>query len=208
VVGDAKFTDLRSEVAPTVYRPILQGLGLLGGMHFELRTAGDPLQMVSTVRRVTQDLDRNLALYEVRSEEEQINQSLFQERLFARLTSFFGVLATLLACIGLYGIMAFTAAQRTHEIGIRLALGASRGEILGMVLREALGMTAMGIVGGAGVALAASRLVSTFLYNLKPTDPLTMGGAAFLMLAAAALAGYLPARRATKVDPMVALRYE
>jgi ABC-type antimicrobial peptide transport system permease subunit len=177
-------------------------------MHFELRTAGDPLQMVSTVRRVTQDLDRNLALYEVRSEEEQINQSLFQERLFARLTSFFGVLATLLACIGLYGIMAFTAAQRTHEIGIRLALGASRGEILGMVLREALGMTAMGIVGGAGVALAASRLVSTFLYNLKPTDPLTMGGAAFLMLAAAALAGYLPARRATKVDPMVALRYE
>ena len=130
------------------------------------------MRMASTVRRITQDLDRNLALYEMRSEEEQINQSLFQERLFARLTSFFGVLATLLACVGLYGIMAFTAAQRTHEIGIRLALGASRGEILNMVLREALVLTAMGIVAGAGVAIGASQLVSAFLYNLTPTDHL------------------------------------
>jgi predicted permease len=210
VVGDAKFTDLRSEIPPTIYAPILQNLGLLGfgAMHFELRTAVEPTQIVSAVRRLTQDLDRNLALYEVHSEMEQISRSLFQERLFARLTSFFGVLATLLACIGIYGIMAFSASQRTHEIGIRMALGASCGEILGLVLRETLALAAIGIVAGTAVAATASRLVSTFLYNLRPTDPLTLGGAAFLMLAAAALAGYLPARRATKVDPLVALRYE
>ena len=166
------------------------------------------MQMASPVRRVAQDLDRNLALYEVHSEEEQISQSLFQERLFARLTSFFGVLATLLACVGIYGTMAFSATQRTHEIGIRMALGASCGEILRIVLRETLALTAVGIVAGTAMAATASRVVSAFLYNLKPTDPLTLGGAAFLMLGAAALAGYLPARRATKVDPMVALRYE
>jgi predicted permease len=210
VVGDAKFTDLRSEVPPTIYAPILQNLGLLdfGAMHFELRTAGDPMQLASTVRRVAQDLDRNLALYQVHSEEQQISQSLFQERLFARLTSFFGVLATLLACIGIYGIMAFSTTQRTHEIGIRMALGASWGEILGMLLRETLALTGLGIVAGTGIAATASRLVSTFLYGVKPTDPLTLGGAALLVLATAALAGYLPARRAAKVDPMVALRYE
>jgi predicted permease len=210
VVGNAKFTDLRTEVPPTIYGPIMQNPGLLGfgAMHFELRTAGDPMQLASTVRRVTQNLDRNLALYEVRSEEEQIDQSLFQERLFARLTSFFGVLATLLACIGIYGIMAFSATQRNHEIGIRMALGASWGEILGMLMRETLTLTGLGIVAGTGIAAAASHLLSSFLYDVKPTDPLTLGGAALLVLGTAALAGYLPARRATKVDPMVALRYE
>jgi predicted permease len=210
VVGDAKFTDLRSAAPSTIYAPIFQQPGFFefGPMHFEMRTAGDPLRMASTVRRVAQDLDRNMALYEVQSEKEQISQSLFQERLFARLTGFFAVLGTLLACIGIYGIMAFSAGQRTHEIGIRMALGASRGDVLGLMLRDTLTLTALAIAVGIGIAAAASRLVSSFLYNLKATDPLTLGGAAFLMLTAAALAGYVPARRATKVDPMVALRYE
>jgi predicted permease len=210
VVGDAKFTDLRSEAPPTIYGPVLENVGFLGfgPMHVELRTAGEPMQMASTVRRITQDLDPNLALYQVQSQEEQISRSLFQERLFARLTSFFGVLATVLACVGIYGVIAFNASRKTHEIGIRMALGASRGEILAMVLGETLALAAFGIVAGIGIAAAASRLVSTFLYDVKPTDPVTLASAALLMLGMAALAGYLPARRATKVDPIVALRYE
>jgi len=208
VVGDAKYSDLRREVPPTVYVPCLQDLKWLGPINFEVRTVGDPMQMASAVRRVAQDLDSNLTLYQIRTQVDQINMSLFQERLFARLTSFFGMLAALLACVGVYGIMAFAAAQRTREIGIRMALGASRGGILGMVLRETCLLVAIGIAIGILVALGASRLISTLLFGLKPTDPLTISVAALLMVAAAVFAGYVPARRAARVDPMVALRYE
>ncbi len=215
IAGDAKFRDLRQEVPPTIYLPFLQGvtgetavLGALGAMHFEVRTTGDPLAVAPAVRRVTQAMDPNLALYDVRSQTEQIDQTLLQERLFARLTGFFGILAALLGCIGVYGVMAFATAGRTHEIGVRMALGASRGEILGMVLRETFVLLAIGITSGILVALEAGRLVSALLYGLKPTDPLTVVGATLLMLAVGAVAGYVPARRAARVDPMVALRYE
>jgi len=215
VVRDAKFFDLREEIPPTIYLPFLQTLsghdavlGALGAMHFEVRTASDPTAIASAVRRVAQSMGPNLALYDVRTQTDQINRTLFQEHLFARLTGFFGILATVLACIGVYGIMAFATTGRTREIGIRMALGASRGEILGMVLRETFVLLAIGITAGILVALVASRLIATLLYGLRPTDPLTVAGAALLMLAAAAVAAYVPARRATKVDPMVALRYE
>lgn len=215
VVRDAKFFDLREEIPPTIYVPFLQGLsdetavlGALGAMHFEVRTAGDPIAMVPAVRRVAQTMDPSLALYDVRSQTEQIDQTLFQERLFARLSGFFGILATVLACVGVYGIMAFATTGRTHEIGIRMALGAGRGQIMGMVLRETFVLLAVGIAAGALVALETSRLVATLLYGVKSTDPLTVAVAALLMLAAATLAGYVPARRAATVDPMVALRYE
>ncbi len=153
-------------------------------------------------------MDHNLALYQVRSQEEQINQTLFQERLFARLTSFFGALAALLAGVGIYGIMAFAVTRRTREIGIRVALGASRAAIVEMVLRETVVLAGIGIAIGIVVALAASRVISSLLYGLKPTDPLSITVAALLMAGAAVLAGYTPARRAAKVDPMEALRYE
>lgn len=215
VVRDAKFFDLREEIPPTIYLPFLQAvsghdavLGALGAMHFEVRTASDPTAIASAVRQVAQSMDPNLALYDVRTQTDQINQTLFQERLFARLTGFFGILATLLACIGVYGIMAFATTGRTHEIGIRMALGAGRGQIMSMVLRETFVLLAVGIAAGALVALGTLRLVATLLYGLKPTDPLTVAVAALLMLAAAAVAGYVPARRAATVDPMVALRYE
>ncbi len=208
VAGDAKFSDLRAEIPPTIYTPYLQEIKFMSDMYFEVRTAGDPLALVPAVRRVSVSMDPNLALFDVKSQVEQINQSLFQERLFARLTSVFGFLAALLGCVGVYGIMAFATSQRTREIGIRMALGASRNEILGMVLRETLILVAIGIMAGTLAALEASRLVATFLYGLKANDPLTIAGAALLIVAAAALAGYLPARRASRVDPMVALRYE
>jgi predicted permease len=208
VAADAKYDALRKEAPPTVYAPSLQDLKSLGATHFEVRTAGDPMEMASAVRRVARDLDPNLALFQVGSQVDQINVALHQERLFARLTTFFGLLAALLACVGVYGIMAFAATQRTREIGIRMALGASRREILQMVLRETFLLVAMGIAMGIVVALGASRLISTLLYGLQPTDPLTIAAASFLMIAAAGLAGYLPARRASYIDPMVALRYE
>jgi ABC-type antimicrobial peptide transport system permease subunit len=177
-------------------------------MHFEVRTAGDPIEMVDVVRRVARDMDPRLALYDVRSQTEQINQTLFQERLFARLTSFFAALAALVACVGVYGVMAFAVARRTREIGIRRALGASRGQIAGMILREAGTMVGIGSVVGVGMVFGASRLISSLLYGLKPTDPVTIAVAMLLMGAAAGVAGFVPAHRATKVDPMVALRYE
>ncbi|HEV2177153.1 MAG TPA: ABC transporter permease [Terriglobia bacterium] len=208
VVGDAKYTDLRSEFPPTVYTPYLQNMKFLGPMHFEVRTLGEPMALAPAVRRVSQAADPNLALYQVKSEVEQINQTLFQERLFARLTSFFGLLAAMLGCVGVYGIMAFATSQRTREIGIRVALGATREKILGMVMRETFLLVAIGIAAGTLMALGASRLVSTLLFGLKPNDPFTIAGAALLMAVAAALAGFLPARRASRVDPMVALRYE
>jgi predicted permease len=215
VVRDAKFFDLREEVLPTIYMPFLQTLsghdavlGALGAMHFEVRTASDPTAMVSGVRHVAQSMDPNLALYDVRTQTDQIKQTLFQERLFARLTSFFGILAALLGCFGVYGLMAFATTGRTREIGIRMALGASCEEILGMVLRDTFVLLAVGIAAGIVMALEVSRVVSALLYGLKPTDGATLAVAALLMMVAGAVAGYIPARRAMKVDPMVALRYE
>jgi predicted permease len=215
VVGNAKYFDLREEAPAAIYLPFLQCvsgqtavLGALGAMHFEVRTAGNPLAMAPAVRRVARAMDPNLALYDVRSQTEQIDQTLFQERLFARLTSFFGILAALLCCIGVYGIMAFATMGRTREIGIRMALGASQRNVLGMVLRQSLVLVSIGISGGILMALAAGRLVGALLYGLKPTNPLTIAGAGLLMLMAAVLAGYVPARRAANVDPTVALRHE
>ena len=151
---------------------------------------------------------RTYPLSSIRTQVEQIDQTLFQERLFAKLSSFFGLLALVLACIGIYGIMSCAVARRTNEIGIRMALGARQEDILRKVLREALVLVLVGIAIGIPIALGALRLISSMLFGLKPTDPLTLAGAIVFMLAVAAIAGYLPARRASRVDPMVALRYE
>jgi predicted permease len=208
VVGDAKYSDLRREVPPTVHLSYRQYFEWSGPMHFEVRTAGNPLDLVSAVRRVAQEMDRKLAPYEVKSQVEQIDESLFQERLFARLTSFFGALAAVLACVGIYGVMAFAVTHRTREIGIRIALGASRGQITGMILRETVALVGVGIAIGIVLALGASRLISAWLFGLRPNDPFTIAMTALLMLLVAISAGYLPSRRASRVDPMVSLRYE
>jgi len=163
---------------------------------------------VGGVRRIARDMDARLALYDVKTQTEQINQALFQERLFARLTSFFGILAALLASVGVYGLVAFAVSRRTHEFGIRMALGCSRREIMTTILRETLALVGIGAGLGIAVALAASGLISANLYAVKPDDPFTIAGSTLLMMVAAGLAGYIPARLAMRVDPMVALRYE
>jgi ABC-type antimicrobial peptide transport system permease subunit len=153
-------------------------------------------------------VDSSLALSDVKTQNQQIDEALVQEKLIARLASFFGGLALALAAIGLYGTLAYTVGRRTSEIGIRVALGASGKQILKMVLREAFALVLIGVLLGLPMALAAGRLVASQLYGLKTSDPLTLSAAIGLLVAVASLAAYLPARRASKVDPMVALRYE
>ncbi|HXF38644.1 MAG TPA: ABC transporter permease [Blastocatellia bacterium] len=206
VIGDAKYEDAREKPLRTVYRPILQVKDYSANL--EIRTQGDPLSMTSTVRSAIAQLDDKLPIVGVNSLEKQFADSLQQERLIAQLVSFFGLLALILACIGLYGVMANTVMRRTNEIGIRMALGAERARILWMVLRETLVLVFIGIAIGIPGAIVAARLVSTQLYGLTAADPLTLFAAAVVLIAVAALAGYLPARRASRVDPIVALRYE
>ncbi len=207
VVDDARYDRLRGEIPRTAYIPFCQA-GKPGPMHFEIRTAGDPALLVPDVRRAVREMDSKLALSDVKTETQQIDEALVQEKLFARLASFFGALALMLAAIGLYGTMTYTVGRRTNEIGIRVALGAKRNQIVKMVLREALLLVAIGAGLGLPLALAGARLVSTKLYGLKASDPLTFSASITLLLAVATLAAYLPARRASRVDPMVALRYE
>jgi len=208
VARDARYTGLRDDAPATIYVPFRQTLDSISSMHFEVRATADPQALVPAVRRVVRGLDTNLPLFDLKTQVEQMDQTLFEERLFAKLSSLFGLLALTLACVGLYGVTAYGVTRRTNEIGIRMALGADPGAVLGMVMGESSVLVVAGIVIGAPVALAASRLISSMLFGLKPSDPVTIAGAAVVMSAVAALAGYLPARSATKVDPMVALRYE
>ncbi len=207
VVGDAKYLSLREETPPTAYLCALQSKEW-GGVTFEVRTAASPSGLAPQIRDLLGSVDSRLTASEVKPLAEQVDQSLYQEKLVSTLSSFFGALALVLACIGLYGIMSYAVARRTNEIGIRMALGAERGGILRMVLGEALLLAAIGVAIGLPSAWAATRSIASMLYGLKATDPLTILAATLLMAVVAVFAGYLPARRATKVDPMVALRYE
>ena len=206
VVRDAKYTSLRGETPPTAYTPYLQENP--GQMNFEVRTAGDAAAMISSIRDAVREVDSNLPLFDVKTQRKQAEESLAQERLFATLSGFFGVLALLLACVGLYGVMSYGVARRTNEIGIRMALGATTLRITRMVMRETMWVVVIGVVIGLSAAVASTRLIKSMLFGLAPTDPLTISVAALLLIAVAALAGYIPARRAARVDPMIALRYE
>jgi predicted permease len=216
VTEDAKYVNLREAGEATVFLPYLQSG--VWGMNFELRTAANPLDLAPSVRRVVQSLDKGLPLTGAKTQTEQIDESLFQERLFARLSTLFGLLALLLACVGVYGVMAFAVHARTNEIGIRLALGAGRGSVLGLFVRESLALSTVGIAFGVAGALVLARAfsgvlesarpTSSLLYGLRANDPATFVSASLALAAVTLLACCIPARRATKIDPLVALRYE
>lgn len=206
VARDAKYTDMRRETEPTVYLPYPQSIPR--SATFIVRSSGNPTALTASIRDAVRDVDSNLPIFGVKTQSQQADESLVQERLFATLSSFFGVLALLLACIGLYGVMSYGVARRTNEIGIRMALGATSTRVTRMVMRETMLVVGIGVAIGLGAAVATTRLVAVMLFGLAPTDPVTVSFAVLLMIAVAALAGYIPARRAARVDPMVALRYE
>lgn len=200
---------LRGEVPRRFYIPFFQGLGgIPPAANFEIRTFADPTSLVKTVRREVEQVDRTLPILNISPLGELVDRTLTQERLIAQLSAFFGALALLLACVGLYGVLSYSIARRTNEIGIRMALGAEQTTVLGMILRETLVVVAIGVAIGIPAAFALTRLVSSKLYGLKASDPLTMILASAILAAVAMFAGYLPARRASRVDPLDALRYE
>jgi predicted permease len=217
VVGDTKYTEQRQENPSVAY--LLYRQRSLRGTTFAVRTAGDPVEMIGAVREAVRQVDRDLPLFQIKTQREQADEALAQERFFPRLTGLFGLLAMVLASIGLYGVMAHAVAQRTHEIAIRMALGATQASVLKRVIGQGMSLAAIGITIGAAVALALARSVSStsfelarfisdFLFGVRAVDPATFVVIAALLIIVALLACYLPARRATKVDPMVALRYE
>ena len=206
VAGDAHYTSVRDPMPPTVYLPAAQQP--VGPRTFEIRTAGDAGAFAAVARDVVRRLDDQLPLVAMRTMEDQNAQSLRQERLFARLAILLGCVTLALSAIGLYGLLAYGVAQRTSEIGLRMALGAERSVVRWMVLRQSLLLAAVGLVAGVAGAIAGTRLVESMLYELPARDPLTIAAAAAVMLTTSFLAGYLPARRASRVDPLVALRAE
>jgi predicted permease len=203
VVRDAKYDSLRSEISPTAYVPASGG-----GASFEMRTAVDPTSIIPAVQSVVNQVDSSLPIFGVMTESQSVDQLLFQERLIARLSSFFGILALILACIGLYGLLSYDVSRRTREIGIRMALGAGQRDVLRMVVEEGLELTIAGAVFGVAAALAVTRYLGSILYGVHPGDPVTLIVVAAILMIVALAACWIPARRAARVDPMVALRYE
>jgi predicted permease len=205
VIKDTKYSSLREPAPTTLYRILPRNSSSATVI---VRTPSDPSSMIETVRAAMRQVDPELPLTGVTTQTDQIEGRVEQERLFALAYSLFGGLALLLACIGLFGLMSYNVSRRTSEIGIRIALGAQRRGVVGMVLRESMIMVGAGVVLGLVAAIAASRLLTAILFGLSPTDVWTMAAAIMLMIGVSLAAGYLPARRASRVDPMVALRYE
>ena len=209
VIGDTRSADPRKPAGPAVYRPILQIPEQEAyAVNLQVRTQADPAAMATAIRQTINEIDDKLPVFSVTTLEAQFQRSLEQDQLIAQLVSFFGVLALLLASIGLYGLMAQGVSRRTKEIGIRMALGARGGSIAWLVLRETMLLVVAGLVVGVPVALMAARLVTSLLFGVAGIDPITLAVSGTVLIVAALIAGYLPVRRATKVDPLVALRYE
>ena len=207
VIGDIKYTNLRDEIPIQMFIPYMAS-NYVAGMTVYARTTMDAEQFFPSVRRKVRELDANLPLYGMRSMDEQLSNSLLIDRLIASLSAIFGFLATLLAAIGLYGVMAYTVERRTREIAVRMALGAFRKDVVWLVMREVLLLVAVGVAGGVVAAVALTRFVQSQLFGLSPHDPLTLVLAAVGLAAVACAAGCIPAMRASRVDAMQALRYE
>jgi len=209
VAADSKYYDMAEKPKPMAYFSAWQSGGrdtYVGQLL--VRTSGDPSGATAEVRRAVHDIDSKLPILDVTTLRARAEASLHQERMITMFCSFFGLLALLLASIGLYGTMAYSVVRRTNEIGIRMALGAARPQVLWMVLRESVVLVILGLTFGLPLAMVATRWIKSFLFGIPPVDPVGIGAAVVLMATVSTLASYLPARRATKVDPTVALRYE
>ena len=207
VTGDMKYEGVREEIPIEMFRPYHQ-MNFTLGMNVYVRTARDPEQMFSTIRRISNQIDPTLPVIDMKTLYKQLDESLVTERLVATLASAFGGLATLLACMGLYGVMAYTVARRTREIGVRIALGAATRDVVWLVMKDVLWLVAIGIAIGLGSAFGLTRYVQKQLYGIQPNDPASIALAVSGIACVALMAGYLPALRATRVDPMRALRWE
>ena len=206
-MSDVRSQQLRDQAPRFIYIPYRQDDSVTG-LTFFVRAAGDPAAAAVGIRQAVRRLDANLPIADMKTMDVQVAESLFVERMVAILSVAFGALATLLAAVGLYGVMAYAVARRTREIGIRMALGAERGRVLRMVLREVAMMAVAGVGAGLLAAVYVTRKVQAQLFGLSPSDPLTLGTTVVFLLAVALFAGFGPARRATTIDPNVALRTE
>jgi predicted permease len=207
VVGDTKYENMREEIPYELYIPFRQA-DFVGGMTAYVRTAADPAAFLPMLRQAVREVDANVPMYDLQTLRQQIDRSLLTERLLASLSTIFGLMATLLAAIGLYGVMAYTVSQRTREIGIRMALGAETSNVVWLVMREVLTLAAIGLAIGLPAAWACARLVQSQLFGVRASDPFTIALAILSIAAVALLAGYAPARRATSIDPVQALRWD
>jgi predicted permease len=203
IAANTRYERLQSDIQPTMFVPLVAN-----SAHFELRTSGDPTALVKEVRAAVAEADNNLPLFEVRTQTQQIEQTLFRERLMARLSSLFGLLALALACIGLYGLLSYEVARRTRELGIRMALGAQKHDLMRLVVRRGILLAVVGAIIGIGGSMAITRLMVSVLFSVKPNDPATIAGVSVLLVVVALAACLIPARRAMRIDPMVALREE
>jgi predicted permease len=208
-VQNAKYSDVKKEIPPQYFFPTRQGsTGDVGSLAFYVKVNGDPHQFLATIPRVVAQLDPNLPVEDLRTMPEQIRQNTFLDRIISVLSAAFAILATLLAAVGLYGVLAYTVSQRTREIGLRMALGADASRVRGMILRQVGVMTLVGGAIGLGTAVWLGRLAESLLYQMKGYDPTVLIGSTVALVFVALLAGLIPALRASKVDPMLALRYQ
>jgi predicted permease len=208
VVENTKFINLRDQVPPAAYIPFFQSPDSFLAASFEVRSSTNPTALAASIREMIQQADSRLPLFGVKTLNEQMGETLVQERIVALLSSLFGIVALFLACVGLYGVMSSLVVQRTHEIGIRMALGAERLRVLRLVLGRGMVIALIGVVAGIAGAVGLTRFMATLLFGVKPADVQTMLFASLALIAVATFACYIPARRAMGVDPMVALRYE
>ena len=207
LVQNAKYSEVKQEFPPVFFLPYRQDQRL-GFINFYVRTVGDPEQLLPAIAGVVARLDANLPVDNLKTLQRQVQENVFLDRMIGTLSAAFAILATLLAAVGLYGVLAYTVAQRTREIGLRMALGANAARVRGMVLKQVGWMTVIGGVVGLAAAVALGRLAQSLLFELQGHDPMVLTGSAVLLVIVALGAGLIPALRASRIDPMTALRYE
>jgi putative ABC transport system permease protein len=206
-VGDVKYNGLADEVQPAIYYPTAQRP--TWGATLVIKTdVSDPLSLTSAVRNEVKKIDSELPLTNIATMDDRLSKAVAQPRFRTGLIALFAVVALVLACVGIYGVISYSVTLRTREIGIRMALGAQRGDVLWMVIGQAIALAAIGVALGLSASYALTSLMTALLFGVKPTDPMIFVATAAILSTTALIAAYLPARRATKVDPLVALRYE